>query len=86
LKEFLTGFYSRSTSRRGGKDFKYAKQISTLANRETTALTVELDDFLAYDDENEKLVERIEINARRFVFTVTISCILFNLTSVRCGL
>lgn len=64
IKEFLSSYYTSSTRRGAGKDFKYAKQITALANREQIEMVVDLDDLAQYDD-NESLVENIERNAKR---------------------
>jgi len=65
LKEFLSQFYTSSTRRGGGKDFKYAKQITALANREQVEMVVDMDDLVMFDD-TEALVENIERNAKRY--------------------
>ena len=58
-----------SESRRGGgalKEFKYAKMLTAVANREQPALTVDLDDLEEFTkDSNENLVENIEKNTNR---------------------
>lgn len=62
VKSFLTTFmvYDDDDS----KVIKYAKQLETIAHRDQVALTVELDDVIAFDEE---LAEAIGENARRFV-------------------
>ncbi|CAG7818629.1 unnamed protein product [Allacma fusca] len=74
IREFLSLFYVDNApgagggKRGGSKDFKYAKQLTALANREQTAITVELDDLAEYvQATNETLVDNIEKNARRYV-------------------
>lgn len=64
LKDFLATYYTSSGRRGAGKDFKYAKQITALANREQIEMIVDMDDLIQYDD-NEKLVESIERNGKR---------------------
>jgi len=66
IKDFLQGFYTSSGKPGQGKEFKYAKRIQSLAHRESVELVAELDDLVAYDDENEKLAEHIEKNCQRY--------------------
>ncbi|CAL8106657.1 unnamed protein product [Orchesella dallaii] len=65
FKDFLTQYYTSSTRRGGGKDFKYAKQITALANREQVEMVVEMDDLAMFDD-TEMLIDNIERNAKRY--------------------
>ncbi|XP_014254336.1 DNA replication licensing factor Mcm7 [Cimex lectularius] len=62
LKEFLITF--AATDEEGGTFFKYANQLTKLANREQTTLTVELDDIFEFDN---SLVEPIIENAKRYI-------------------
>lgn len=48
----------------GGKEFKYANQLTKLAHREQVALYIELDDVYDY---NEELALAVVKNTRRYV-------------------
>ena len=61
IKSFLAEFYLRNE--RGGKDFTYARQLTAIAHREQTALTLELDHVQEYDPD---LAEAIVNNTRRY--------------------
>lgn len=62
LKEFLTSY--TTTDEDGRKLFKYAQQITNIAHREQTSLTVDLDDVAEFDPD---LAEAIRINTRRYI-------------------
>jgi len=61
LKEFLANF--ATTDEEGRKTFKYAEQLTAIAHREQTTLTIDLDDVA---QEDEELAESIRSNTRRF--------------------
>lgn len=48
----------------GGKDYKYCRELTRIANREQVAIVIELDD-LAQFVEKEEFIDRIEINVKR---------------------
>ena len=61
LKEFLANF--AVTDEEGKKTFKYAEQLTALAHREQTSLTVDLEDVAGVD---EDLATAIRENTRRY--------------------
>lgn len=61
IKTFLNEFCYESDE--GRKVFKYAAQLTQLAHREQTALTIELDDLNEF---NDNLVEAVMHNTRRY--------------------
>ena len=60
LKEFLANF--ATTDEQGKKVFKYAKQITAIAHREQSILTIDLEDVMQQDEE---LAQAIMDNTRR---------------------
>lgn len=62
LSEFLSGFSTVDDN--GRKRFKYAEQLTNLAHREQTSITIDLDDVAEFDQE---LAEAIAQNTRRYV-------------------
>lgn len=62
LRQFLTEF--AAVDEDGHKDFKYSKQLTSLAHREQVALTIELDDIADFDSD---LAEMICDNTKRYV-------------------
>jgi len=62
LKRFLTDFYTDMPDQ-SGKSFKYSKQLREIANREQTALQIDLDDLATYDQE---LADACVENAKRY--------------------
>jgi len=62
LSEFLSGFATVDDN--GRKHFKYAEQLTNLAHREQTSITIDLDDVAEFDQE---LAEAIAENTRRYV-------------------
>ena len=61
LKEFLANF--AVTDEEGKKTFKYAEQLTALAHREQTSLTIDLEDVAGVD---EDLATAIRENTRRY--------------------
>ena len=61
LKEFLANF--SSTDEEGNKTFKYAEQLTAIAHREQTSLTIDLEDVAGVD---EDLANSIRENTRRY--------------------
>jgi len=61
LKEFLANF--AVTDEEGKKTFKYAEQLTALAHREQTSLTIDLEDVAG---EDEDLATAIRENTRRY--------------------
>ena len=61
LKEFLANF--SSTDEEGNKTFKYAEQLTAIAHREQTSLTIDLEDVAGAD---EDLANSIRENTRRY--------------------
>ncbi|KAG4073434.1 hypothetical protein HA402_000658 [Bradysia odoriphaga] len=73
IKIFLNEFCHETDE--GRKVFKYAAQLTNLAHREQTALTIELDDLNEF---NDNLVEAVVQNTRRYakLFSDVVSEIL----------
>jgi DNA replication licensing factor MCM7 len=61
IKQFLTDFYSDAPE--GGKSFSYAKQLKSLAQRETISLLIDLSDVAATDQD---LCDAIVDNSKRY--------------------
>ena len=61
LKEFLANF--SVTDEEGKKTFKYAEQLTAIAHREQTSLTIDLEDVAGVD---EDLATAIRENTRRY--------------------
>ena len=61
LKEFLANF--AVTDEEGKKTFKYAEQLTAIAHREQTSLTIDLEDVAGVD---EDLATAIRENTRRY--------------------
>jgi len=61
IKTFLQEFYQDGNE--GGKEFKYAQQMSRIAHREQVDLTIELDDLAEYDPD---LADAVVENCRRY--------------------
>ena len=65
MKEFLSGYYTSSIDD-GRKEYKYSKQLTAIANREQTALVIDLNDLEEFADADDEMVKHIERNAKRY--------------------
>lgn len=61
MKTFFGEFCTQTED--GSKDFKYVRQLTSLAHREQSAMYIELDDLNQFDDE---LTTAVLSNTRRY--------------------
>jgi len=66
FKDFLNTYFTDGTGPDGGKDFKYCRKLTSIANREQVAITVDLDELTEFlGNDKDELVTKIENNAYR---------------------
>ncbi|KAL1245035.1 DNA replication licensing factor mcm7-B [Trichinella spiralis] len=75
IRDFINNFYVQDNDGRG-KIYVYLQKITSLANRQTVAFVVDLNDLLEYDPD---LVESVVNNTRRYteLFSVVVEDLIF---------
>ncbi|KRZ26555.1 DNA replication licensing factor mcm7 [Trichinella pseudospiralis] len=75
IRDFINNFYVQDNDGRG-KIYVYLQKITSLANRQTVAFVVDLNDLLEYDPD---LVDSVVNNTRRYteLFSVVVEDLIF---------